>query len=173
MMESAGRAESRAELESALWQREDTFSTGIGFGVAIPHCQTRAVRAASVAFLRFATPFDWDGTGGEARGFRGDACASVGRERVAGPFENSRPVYRAVWLTTNFATPCGMRPMSSRSSRRSTPRSHNRGQISDPAPLLGLRTDVTAAIAARKAPGQICHFTYFGEFGVCLRIHFL
>jgi len=65
MMESAGRARSRADLESALWQREDTFSTGIGFGAAIPHCQTQAVRAASVAFLRFAAPFDWDGTGGE------------------------------------------------------------------------------------------------------------
>jgi phosphoenolpyruvate-protein phosphotransferase len=65
MMESAGRVESRAALETALWQREDTFSTGIGFGAAIPHCQTAAARGANVAFLRFGAPFDWDGTGGE------------------------------------------------------------------------------------------------------------
>lgn len=60
MMEAAGRAASRADFESALWQREDTFSTGIGFGVAIPHCQSAAVSSAVIAFLRFNTPVDWN-----------------------------------------------------------------------------------------------------------------
>lgn len=59
MMEAAGRAENRADFEMALWQREDDFSTGIGFGVAIPHCKTSAIRSASIAFLKFATPIEW------------------------------------------------------------------------------------------------------------------
>ncbi len=64
LMEAADRAERRADIEAALWRREDTFSTGIGFGVAIPHCQTPAVRSASIGFLRFDEPIPWDlGTG--------------------------------------------------------------------------------------------------------------
>jgi fructose-specific PTS system IIA-like component len=64
LMEAADRAERRADIEAALWRREDTFSTGIGFGVAIPHCQTPAVRSASIGFLRFDEPIAWDlGTG--------------------------------------------------------------------------------------------------------------
>ena len=60
MMEDAGRATARADVENALWQREDTFSTGVGFGVAIPHCRTAAVRTMSVGVLRFAAPIKWD-----------------------------------------------------------------------------------------------------------------
>jgi len=65
MMEAAGRVRSRDDVEAALWQREDTFSTGIGFGVAIPHGQTAAVLSPSVGFLRFAAPVVWD-AGGES-----------------------------------------------------------------------------------------------------------
>ena len=64
LFEAAGRAGSRAEVEAALWRREDTFSTGIGFGVAIPHCQSAAVRAASVGVLRFESPVAWDASDG-------------------------------------------------------------------------------------------------------------
>ena len=59
MMEAPGRTDDRAGLERALWQREDTFSTGIGFGVAIPHCRTDAAAGASVAVLRLAAPIAW------------------------------------------------------------------------------------------------------------------
>lgn len=60
LLELSGRAAGRAEIEAALWRREDTGSTGIGLGVAIPHCQTPAIRSASIAVLRFASPFSWD-----------------------------------------------------------------------------------------------------------------
>ncbi len=60
LMEEAGRVERRAEMEEALRRREETFSTSIGFGVAIPHGQTPAVRAPSLALLRFAAPFRWN-----------------------------------------------------------------------------------------------------------------
>lgn len=65
MMEAAERVDSRADFESALWQREDTFSTGIGFRVAIPHCQTSAVGSAAIAFLRFDAPMDWSSSDGK------------------------------------------------------------------------------------------------------------
>lgn len=64
MMEGAGRTADRRALERALWSREDTFSTGIGFGVAIPHCKSEAVGAAAAAFLRFAEPMDWPSSDG-------------------------------------------------------------------------------------------------------------
>ncbi len=65
LMETAGRTEDRREVEGALWRREDTFSTGIGFGVAIPHGQTAFVGAVSVALLRFVRPIDWNSADGE------------------------------------------------------------------------------------------------------------
>jgi multiphosphoryl transfer protein len=66
LIEEAGRTDDRAEIEGAFWQREDTFSTGIGFGVAIPHGQTPAVGAVSIALLRFARPIDWNSADGES-----------------------------------------------------------------------------------------------------------
>ncbi len=66
MMETAGRVGRRADFEQDLWRREDTFSTGIGFGVAIPHCETKTVGSAAVAFLRFESPLDWQSADGRA-----------------------------------------------------------------------------------------------------------
>ncbi len=54
-----GRTADPDEVEDAVWRREETFSTGIGFGVAIPHCKSAAVRSNSIAFLRPARPFFW------------------------------------------------------------------------------------------------------------------
>ena len=41
----AGRVDSPAELEEAIWQREDVYSTGFGHGFAVPHCKSQAVKA--------------------------------------------------------------------------------------------------------------------------------
>jgi fructose-specific PTS system IIA-like component len=60
MMEDAGRTTNRAEVEETFWKRESTGSTGLGFGVAIPHGQTAAVGTVSVGMMRFTAPFLWD-----------------------------------------------------------------------------------------------------------------
>ena len=60
LLEAAGRTEDRREVERAFWQRESTGSTGVGFGVAIPHGKTAAVGTVSVGMMRFAIPFPWD-----------------------------------------------------------------------------------------------------------------
>lgn len=42
----------REDVLSALCHREETMSTGIGFGVAIPHASSNAVQDITVAFAR-------------------------------------------------------------------------------------------------------------------------
>jgi fructose-specific PTS system IIA-like component len=56
-----GRARDPRALEDAIWAREETYPTGVGFGFAVPHCKTAAVDSASLAVLRLATPVAWGG----------------------------------------------------------------------------------------------------------------
>jgi len=56
----AGRTENRDELEEALWNREQVYSTGLGFGFATPHCKSAAVTADSIAILKVPHPINWD-----------------------------------------------------------------------------------------------------------------
>ncbi len=61
----AGRTDHAAALEEAVWQREDVFSTGLGFGIAIPHCKSAAVRQNSLCVARYAKPLDWQSRDGQ------------------------------------------------------------------------------------------------------------
>ncbi len=56
----AGRTDDRQALEDAVWEREATYSTALGFGFAIPHCKNDAVIADSIAVLKLAKPIAWD-----------------------------------------------------------------------------------------------------------------
>lgn len=62
---STGRSEQPRALEDAIWAREAVYSTGLGFGFAIPHCKSDAVSANSIALLRLAQPLDWAATDGQ------------------------------------------------------------------------------------------------------------
>lgn len=55
-----GRVRSSDAIEEALWQREDMFSTGLGFGIAIPHCKTDDVMHNSISLLRLQAPIEWE-----------------------------------------------------------------------------------------------------------------
>ncbi len=48
------------ELSKALWIRENSISTGIGDGIAIPHCRTKAVSDFVVAFALIKSGLDYD-----------------------------------------------------------------------------------------------------------------
>lgn len=61
----AGRTDRPSELEDALWAREDTYSTGLGHGFAVPHCKSPALAAASIAALRLRRPVEWGAVDGE------------------------------------------------------------------------------------------------------------
>jgi len=59
LLHAAGRINDPDAVEEAVWRREETYSTGIGFGVAIPHCKSSSVLTNSVAFVRPARPLLW------------------------------------------------------------------------------------------------------------------
>ncbi len=60
-LELAGRVADSGALEAAVWQRERSYPTDLGFGFAIPHGKCPEVRAGSVAFLRPRRPIAWRG----------------------------------------------------------------------------------------------------------------
>lgn len=63
--ERAGRVESRAVFEQALWKREQDVATEIGFGLAIPHCQSGTVRTPSIGLMRLRKTVDWHSKEGQ------------------------------------------------------------------------------------------------------------
>jgi fructose-specific PTS system IIA-like component len=62
----AGRTGDAALLEEAVWQREDVFSTGLGFGIAIPHCKSATVLHSSLCIARLDEALDWGSRDGQA-----------------------------------------------------------------------------------------------------------
>ncbi|MGQ9801875.1 MAG: phosphoenolpyruvate--protein phosphotransferase [Candidatus Saccharicenans sp.] len=65
LFQLSGRVSNRAAFEQALWKREDDVATEIGFGLAIPHCQSPEVRTPGVALLRLKQPVDWQSREGQ------------------------------------------------------------------------------------------------------------
>jgi fructose-specific PTS system IIA-like component len=60
-----GRTDDPREVEAAVWQREQVYSTGFGHGFAIPHCKSDAVKANSLAILRLQQPVAWESLDGK------------------------------------------------------------------------------------------------------------
>ncbi len=59
LLHLSGRIEETDEVEEAIWQREDAYSTGVGFQVAIPHCKSPLILANSIAVLKLASEIEW------------------------------------------------------------------------------------------------------------------
>jgi fructose-specific PTS system IIA-like component len=64
LCELSGRTDSIDKLEDEIWERETTYSTGLGHGIAIPHCKSSEISVASLAVLRLSRPIDWDSLDG-------------------------------------------------------------------------------------------------------------
>jgi mannitol/fructose-specific phosphotransferase system IIA component (Ntr-type) len=54
------RMSDRESILAALRQREETMSTGIGFGIAIPHASSSCVNEVVAAFGRSSTGIEFD-----------------------------------------------------------------------------------------------------------------
>ena len=65
LLHVAGRVGDPDRFEEAVWRREATASTAVGFGVAIPHARSRDVHVTSIAFLRCHPPLEWESADGE------------------------------------------------------------------------------------------------------------
>ena len=58
-------AASRESLLASLRQREKLGSTGLGYGIAIPHGRSAALEGAVAAFVRLAEPLDFESLDGQ------------------------------------------------------------------------------------------------------------
>jgi multiphosphoryl transfer protein len=65
LLDLGGRIDAADAVEDAVWVRETTATTSVGFGVAVPHCASPHVRAASLALVRLARPVEWGSLDGE------------------------------------------------------------------------------------------------------------
>lgn len=54
------KAEDRDNILGSLKQREETMSTGIGFGIAIPHCSSDRIDNVVAAFGRSTAGIEFD-----------------------------------------------------------------------------------------------------------------
>jgi fructose-specific PTS system IIA-like component len=61
----ADRTHAPAAVEEAIWQREQVYATGLGYGFAIPHCKTDHVLANSIAVLKPSVPIQWGSMDGK------------------------------------------------------------------------------------------------------------
>jgi multiphosphoryl transfer protein len=55
----AGRCADIDALEAAVWAREETYSTGLGYGFAIPHCKSGSIDCGTLALLKLREPIEW------------------------------------------------------------------------------------------------------------------
>lgn len=63
LRQSGSVSDKKAYMEAVL-NREAGGSTGIGFGVAIPHGKSKGVAKPGLAFARLAQPIDWQSLDG-------------------------------------------------------------------------------------------------------------
>lgn len=60
-----GRTEHPFELEEDVWLREEIVTTGVGFGVAIPHTKSQWIRHSSISIVHLTQPIDWQSEMGD------------------------------------------------------------------------------------------------------------
>lgn len=65
LIDEQGRLNSIDEYIEEVLKREELSTTGIGFGVAIPHGKTNAVKVPTVAFGRIKDGVEWQSLDGE------------------------------------------------------------------------------------------------------------
>lgn len=65
LMADNGRIDNLNEYIEAVTKREEEYTTGIGFGVGIPHGKSSAVQKASLAFGRSKKGISWDSMDGK------------------------------------------------------------------------------------------------------------
>ncbi|MCF6096401.1 fructose PTS transporter subunit IIA [Thermovorax subterraneus] len=65
LLAKTGSIADKEEFFEAVWEREKTYSTGIGMGIAIPHGKSKAVKDAAIAFGKSERGIDFDSLDGK------------------------------------------------------------------------------------------------------------
>jgi fructose PTS system EIIA component len=60
LLEQTGAVTDSADYVQKVLDREQTGSTGIGFGVSIPHGKSKGVSRPGLAFARLEQPLEWE-----------------------------------------------------------------------------------------------------------------
>lgn len=60
VLESCGLVSDPASLKDAVWSREQTRTTGIGHGLAIPHGKCESMKKLAIAIGKPAEPIDFE-----------------------------------------------------------------------------------------------------------------
>lgn len=60
MMYDAGKVNDLNKYIEGLYEREAVFSTGVGNGVAIPHCKSDCVREAAFTLAKLKNSVEWE-----------------------------------------------------------------------------------------------------------------
>lgn len=58
------RCDDRYGMEEDLWLREEAYSTGLGFGFAIPHAKSEHVQHPTLCIARLQQPVEWGASDG-------------------------------------------------------------------------------------------------------------
>ncbi|MGN1343485.1 MAG: PTS sugar transporter subunit IIA, partial [Traorella sp.] len=59
MMFEAGKVLNKDKYIEGVFEREKEFSTGIGNGIAIPHCQSDCVKEVAFTFVKLSHSIEW------------------------------------------------------------------------------------------------------------------
>ena len=65
VLAAAGRVSDPASLKHAVWTREQTRTTGLGHGLAIPHGKCPGMAGLAMAIGKPATPIDFEAIDGQ------------------------------------------------------------------------------------------------------------
>jgi len=65
LLHVAGRTTRPELIEEEIWQREDTYSTGFGGGLAVPHCKSAHLTANTIAILKSRQGIEWGSVDGQ------------------------------------------------------------------------------------------------------------
>ncbi|NBI07392.1 PTS sugar transporter subunit IIA [Senegalia massiliensis] len=59
------RLDSKDLYYEKILEREEEFTTGVGYGIAIPHAKTKAVIKPTIVILKLSKPIDWESLDGK------------------------------------------------------------------------------------------------------------
>ncbi len=60
MMYQAGKVTDLDQYVKGLYEREAEFPTGVGNGIAIPHCKSDCVKEAAFTLVKLKHPVEWE-----------------------------------------------------------------------------------------------------------------
>ena len=65
ILEKTGRIDDKEKVLASYIEREEEGTTGIGFGLAIPHCKSDSVKEPTIVYMTLKDLVEWEALDGE------------------------------------------------------------------------------------------------------------